>query len=146
MTARICGLLAMHPDLAHIVVADGRFPAALAHWREQVAALAPDAARDAIVAALRETMPREADALLRTGNDRLGVMAELSLEQARTEYLGALKRLEIDQWQAEKNDLVRRGLETEEDRARYEALQRRLAEADNAPDARGAGESGVLDI
>ena len=59
---------------------------------------------------------------------------------------GSLKRLEIDQWQAEKNDLVRRGLETEEDRARYEALQRRLAEADNAPDARGAGESGVLDI
>lgn len=146
LTARICGLLAMHPDLAHIVAPDVQMPAALRQWRDQVARLGEEADTATLVAAMREAMPRETDALLRTGNDRLGIMAELSLEQARTEYLGALKRLEIDQLQAEKNELVRRGLETAEERARYEALQRRLAEAGSLPDERGAGESGVLDI
>ena len=146
LTARICGLLAMHPDLVHIVVPEGQFPEALEPWRERVAGLPEAVDSGSIVAALRETMPREADALLRTGNDRLGVMAELSLEQAQAEYLGALRRLEIEQWAAEKEELVRRGLETEADRARYERLLHRLAEAGKAPDDRGSGESGVLDI
>ena len=146
MTVRICGLLATHPDLAHIVVDVEQLPASIRQWRSEVADLPPDSPLDTVVAALRACAPRVAEVLLRAGNDRLGMMAELTLEQAEAEYLGALKRLEIDQLKAEKNELVRRGLESEGDRSRYEAVQRQLVEAEKPPDDRGAGESGVLDI
>ena len=146
LTARICGLLATHPDLAHLLVEVDHLPAPVLKWRAEVAGQPEGADLASVVAALRDCVPRVADVLLRTGNDRLAVMADLSLEQARAEYLGALKRLEIDQLKAEKNELVRRGLESEGDRARYGEVQRRLLEADRPPDDRGAGESGVLDI
>ena len=146
LTARICGLLATHPDLAHILVEVDHLPATVLKWRAEVAAQPEGVELASVVAALRDCLPRVADVLLRAGNDRLAVMAELSLEQAQAEYLGALKRLEIDQLKAEKNELVRRGLESEGDRARYGEVQRRLLEADRPPDDRGAGESGVLDI
>jgi DNA primase len=115
-------LLALYPGLAAEVGDHAFLPPALSRWIDALAEMPAGATFAVVCEGMRAEHPErvariEADALA----DRQG-LAEMTLEEARAEFRGALEQLRDRSVRAELAALVEAGLGTEPDRARYQAL------------------------
>lgn len=137
----------MHPSLARLPLDAEFLPEGVIRWRDRVAALPEGANFAALVEAVRSEDESQAERLLgAAARGSLRLVGELSFEQAREEYQDALAQLERQEIRSLIQAVIDEGLETEQGRARYEELTRRLAAAEAPPDDRGTGDTGVLDL
>lgn len=126
----VCLLLAYYPVLAHDELADrSLLPETVLRWRDQLGAL-PDGVRFAgVLMHARSISPGMADFIETLDARDAGVLAAMTLEEARTSYQVALCRLKLNGARHESEQLVREGLDKPGVAARYaevEALKQRL--------------------
>ena len=120
---RICLLLAYYPALAQEPLEDASLlPQALLDWRDELATLPAGAHFASVLAEVRATDPRKADFIESLDQRDAGVMAAMDYDEARTDYLGALDRMRLDQARREVVQVVSRGLDEPGGRTRYAEL------------------------
>ena len=120
---RICLLLAYYPALAQEPLEDASLlPQALLDWRNELATLPAGAHFASVLAEVRATDPRKADFIESLDQRDAGVMAAMDYDEARTDYLGALDRMRLDQARREVVQVVSRGLDEPGGRTRYAEL------------------------
>jgi hypothetical protein len=115
-------LAALHPALAATVADHELLPEGLARWLDALAELPPGSAFASVCETLRgshgELIDRlQAEALA----DRTG-LSDMSPEEARAEFDGALAQLRDRRVRAELSALVEQGLDSPQARERYQAL------------------------
>lgn len=116
-------LLAYHPALAREPLDDARFlPESLLGWQAHLAAL-PEGAHYAMVLARLEAEAPELARVVETLDQRdAGVMAGMTLDEARQSYQGLLGRIRLNEVRHEMVKLVSGGLDKPEGRTRYAEL------------------------
>jgi DNA primase len=122
LEARAHLLAALHPALAATVADHDLLPEGLARWLDALAELPPGSAFASVCETLRgshgELIDRlQAEALA----DRTG-LSDMSPEEARAEFDGALAQLRDRRVRAELSALVEQGLDSPQARERYQAL------------------------
>ncbi|MEI8302241.1 MAG: DNA primase [Burkholderiales bacterium] len=122
LEARVHLLAALHPALAATVADHELLPEGLARWLDALAELPPGSAFASVCETLRgshgELIDRlQAEALA----DRTG-LSDMSPEEARAEFDGALAQLRDRRVRAELSALVEQGLDSPQARERYQAL------------------------
>ncbi|MBU6273190.1 MAG: DNA primase [Betaproteobacteria bacterium] len=115
-------LAALHPTLAATVADHELLPEGLARWLDALAELPPGSSFASVCETLRgghgELIERlQAEALA----DRTG-LSDMSPEEARAEFDGALAQLRDRRVRAELSALVAQGLDSPQARERYQAL------------------------
>ncbi len=122
LESRVHLLAALHPALAATVADHELLPEGLARWLDALAELPPGSAFASVCETLRgghgELIDRlQAEALA----DRTG-LSDMSPEEARAEFDGALAQLRDRRVRAELSALVAQGLDSPQARERYQAL------------------------
>ncbi len=116
-------LLALHPALAAEGWPTEFLPPAVTVWMERLAALPAGASFAGLLESLRQTDPEIAAALQEQVTRDRGLLADLSLDDARSEFEGALVQLRSQGLREAVDELARSGLQDEASRERYARLQ-----------------------
>ena len=119
---RIRLLSALHPALAIEPPAAEFLPAEVLDWLALVREQPAGSAFAVICEGLREQMPDLIAGLERDAAADRSMVAEMSLDEARAEFDGALAQLRDRSIRDELDAIVARGMQTEADRARYQQL------------------------
>jgi len=121
LEARVRLLAALHPSLA-AVEHDGWLPEALAGWLAAVAALPPGSALASVCEALRAQWPQEVVAVEREAASDHSAVGILSFDEASAEMEGALTQLRERHIGRLIDEVVAAGLNTPQERQRYQEL------------------------
>jgi DNA primase len=116
-------LLSLHPALAAEGWPTEFLPPAVTEWMERLAALPQGASFAGLLESLRQTDPEIAMALQEQVTRDRGLLADLSLDDARSEFEGALVQLRSQGLREAVDELARSGLQDEASRERYARLQ-----------------------
>ncbi len=116
-------LLSLHPALAAEGWPTEFLPPAVTEWMERLAALPQGASFAGLLESLRQTDPEIAIALQEQVTRDRGLLADLSLDDARSEFEGALVQLRSQGLREAVDELARSGLQDEASRERYARLQ-----------------------
>jgi DNA primase len=116
-------LLAVHPELAKEGWPTEFLPPAVTEWLARLALLPDGASFAGLLESLREADPQEAAALQSQVTRDRGLLADLSLEDARAEFEGALGQLRSQGLREAVDELAKSGLQDEASRERYAQLQ-----------------------
>ena len=115
-------LSALHPLLAHDPCAREFLPQELLDWIEMLRSQPAGCSLAGVCESLRASQPELAAALERDVARGHGLLAELTLEEARAEFEGALAQLRDRSVREEIDALIASGLPTDAQRARYQLL------------------------
>ena len=123
LQARARLLLALHPGMAREPRSLEFLPTAVVEWLERVAALPADSTFASLLESVRAADPGLAESLQSQAAQDRGLLADLTAEDARVEFDGALARLRARGLQDEVDALASAGLRDEASRQRYASLQ-----------------------
>jgi DNA primase len=116
-------LLALHPAIARESWPTDYLPESVADWIARLAALPAGATFASLVESLRAEAPELADALQAEAAADRGLLADLSVDEARREFEGALSRMRDLRLREEVDRLAQAGLSDDAQRERYAQLQ-----------------------
>ncbi len=116
-------LLALHPALAAEEWPTEFLPPAVTGWMKRLALLPSGASFAGLLESLRQSEPEMAAALQEQVTRDRGLLADLSPDDARSEFEGALVQLRSQGLREAVDELVRAGLQDEASRERYAQLQ-----------------------
>jgi DNA primase len=119
---RIRLLSALHPALAIELPAAEFLPEDLLEWLSLMRQQPAGSAFAVICEALRKQMPDLIASLERDAAVDRSMVAEMTLDEARAEFDGALAQLRDRRIREELDEIVARGMPTEADRLRYQQL------------------------
>ena len=134
LQAQLKLLLAYHPSLAMRELPGEFLPDELLRWHGRIAALPAGSNFAVLLEGLKIESPEEAASLAETDRSNPGLVGDLTLEQAQSEYDDAIGRVMLFTIRAEIDSLARSGLESDAQRTRYNELMaatRRLSEQAN---------------
>jgi len=122
LARRLRLLSALHPALALESPEPDFVPAEVLEWLAWLRAQPAGSSLAAICESLRAEQPELVARLERDAAADRSMVAEMSLEEARAEFEGALAQLRARRIREELDAIVAGGLRTEADRARYQRL------------------------
>ena len=119
LVARVRLLCALHPALAHEQADDAFLPAELVQWLAWLRSQPAGSSLAAICEALRTGDPARAVELERDAAADRTLTAEMTFDEAREEFAGALSQLRDRAVRERIEELAQGGLATEHERAQY---------------------------
>ena len=119
---RVRLLAALHPALASDPLDPSFVPREVLAWLDLLGRQPAGSSLAVICETLRDSHPEIVSALLRDAASDRSMVAEMSLEEARAEFAGAIGQLRDRSIREELAGMVARGLADAEDRARYQEL------------------------
>ena len=122
MVRRVRLLAALHPALAAEPPEPRFLPREVLAWLDLLRRQPAGSSLAVICESLRGSHPDMVEALLRDAAADRSMVADMSLEEARAEFEGALGQLRDRSIREELDAIVARGLEDHEDRALYQEL------------------------
>ncbi|MGE3864136.1 MAG: DNA primase [Burkholderiaceae bacterium] len=121
LEGRVRLLAALHPGLA-VVDNDGWLPEPLSAWLAAIAALPPGSALASVCEVLRAQWPDAVTAVERVAASEQSAVSALSFDEAQAEMQGALAQLRERHIGRLIDEIVAAGLNTPEERERYQEL------------------------
>jgi DNA primase len=122
LARRVRLLSALHPALALDDFDPSFVPSDLMAWIASLRAQPPGSSLASICESLRDSQPEVVAQLQRDAGADRTMVAEMTLEEARAEFAGALEQLRARSIREELDAIVARGVSDDADRARYQTL------------------------
>jgi DNA primase len=122
LSRRVRLLSALHPALAADELDPQFLPAEVREWLDLLRELPAGSSFAGLCEALRSAQPETVTTLERDAAADRSMVADMTFEEARAEFDGALAQLRDRNIRTELDEIVARGLTTNEDRERYQQL------------------------